>query len=42
MAKINGIDINTVTGTGKSGRVTKGDLINFMEGKPTEAPSGTA
>lgn len=33
MAKKNGLDINEVAGTGKSGRVTKEDLINFMSGK---------
>lgn len=31
-AKKHGIDINQVPGTGKNGRVTKEDLINFMEG----------
>jgi pyruvate/2-oxoglutarate dehydrogenase complex dihydrolipoamide acyltransferase (E2) component len=33
MAKKNGLDINTIPGTGKGGRVTKEDVINFMEGK---------
>ena len=33
MAKKNGLDINEVAGTGKGGRVTKEDLINFMSGK---------
>jgi pyruvate/2-oxoglutarate dehydrogenase complex dihydrolipoamide acyltransferase (E2) component len=32
MAKMNGLDINQIPGTGKKGRVTKEDLINFMEG----------
>lgn len=31
MAKKEGIDISTVTGTGKNGRVTKTDLINHMK-----------
>ena len=33
MAKKNGVDINGVAATGKGGRVTKEDLINFMSGK---------
>ena len=33
MAKKNKIDINKVQATGKGGRVTKTDLINYMEGK---------
>ena len=33
IAKKEGIDINKVPGTGKGGRVTKEDLINFMSGK---------
>lgn len=42
-AKLEGIDINQVPGTGKGGRVTKEDLINFKAGrtsatKATEAP----
>ena len=49
MAKKNGLDINEVAGTGKSGRVTKEDLINFMSGKTqpkamdrlAEDPSGS-
>lgn len=32
MAKKNGVDINQVPATGKGGRVTKEDLINFMSG----------
>ena len=32
-AKKNGLDINTIPGSGKGGRVTKEDVINFMEGK---------
>ena len=33
IAKKEGIDINKVPGTGKNGRVTKEDLLNFMSGK---------
>jgi len=33
IAKKEGIDINKVPGTGKNGRVTKEDLVNFMSGK---------
>ena len=36
-AKKNGLDINTIPGTGKGGRVTKEDVINFMEGKSPQA-----
>ena len=32
IAKSKGIDINAVVGTGKSGRVTKEDIIRHMEG----------
>jgi pyruvate/2-oxoglutarate dehydrogenase complex dihydrolipoamide acyltransferase (E2) component len=49
MAKKNGLDINEVAGTGKGGRVTKEDIINFMSGKTkpkamdrVEQPSGSA
>jgi len=49
MAKKNGVDINEVAATGKGGRVTKEDLINFMSGKTqpkamdreVEQPSGS-
>ncbi len=40
MAKKNNVDINTVPATGKGGRVTKEDVINFMEGKTTARPAG--
>ena len=36
MAKQYGLNINEIPGTGKGGRVTKGDVISFMEG--TVAP----
>jgi len=32
LAKKNALDINQITGTGKNGRVTKGDVLNFMSG----------
>lgn len=35
LAKKNNIDISKITGTGKDGRVTKGDIIAFLEGKTT-------
>ena len=37
MAKKEGVDINQVPGTGKGGRVTKEDLLNFMKGGSTTA-----
>ena len=47
MAKKHNLDINTIPATGKGGRVTKEDVINFMDGKtqPVSAasqPSGSA
>jgi pyruvate/2-oxoglutarate dehydrogenase complex dihydrolipoamide acyltransferase (E2) component len=33
IAKKEGIDINKVPGTGRNGRVTKTDLLEFMAGK---------
>ena len=44
MAKKEGIDINTVPGTGKNGRVTKTDLINFMKngGQPAATTTTTS
>lgn len=39
MAKKNNVDINTVPATGKGGRVTKEDVINFMEGKTSARPA---
>ena len=32
MAKKHGLNINEIPGTGKNDRVTKEDVINFMEG----------
>jgi len=33
MAKKHNLDINQIPATGKGGRVTKEDVINFMDGK---------
>ena len=33
-----GIDVSKVAGSGKEGRVTKADLVKFIESKDTEAP----
>jgi pyruvate/2-oxoglutarate dehydrogenase complex dihydrolipoamide acyltransferase (E2) component len=41
MAKKHNLDIDTIPATGKGGRVTKEDVINFMEGK-TQPTSGAA
>ncbi|PID83059.1 MAG: dihydrolipoamide acyltransferase [Clostridiales bacterium] len=42
-AKINGIDINTVTGTGTNGRVMKEDIQKVIDAKnSTQAPAQTA
>ena len=35
------IDIDSVSGTGKDGRVTKGDLISHMEGQTAEKVRST-
>jgi 2-oxoglutarate dehydrogenase E2 component (dihydrolipoamide succinyltransferase) len=34
-----GVDISKVSGTGKDGRVTKGDVLNYIDGKGTTAPT---
>ena len=39
IAKQKGIDINNVNGTGKGGRVTKEDLVLFMEGGSQKSAS---
>lgn len=38
MAKLENIDINKVPATGKGGRVTKEDLINFKKGSTSASP----
>lgn len=43
LAKKEGIDINSVPGTGKNGRVTKTDILSFMKsghGTASQAVSG--
>ena len=35
-AKQNGLDINNIVGTGTNDRVTRQNVINFMEGKTVE------
>ena len=45
LAKKEGIDINSVPGTGKNGRVTKTDILSFMKsghGTASQAVSGGA
>ncbi len=42
LAKKEGVDINQVPGTGKSGRVTKGDLLAFIKGGHGTAQQGVA
>ena len=37
LAAEQGVDIAQVAATGPGGRVTKGDVLNFLESKPTEA-----
>jgi 2-oxoglutarate dehydrogenase E2 component (dihydrolipoamide succinyltransferase) len=37
-----GADINQIQGTGKGGRVTKGDVLGFSAGAPAAAPAQTA
>jgi pyruvate dehydrogenase E2 component (dihydrolipoamide acetyltransferase) len=41
MAKDNNVDLHQVAGTGAAGRVTKSDIVGFIEGgaKPTVAPA---
>jgi 2-oxoglutarate dehydrogenase E2 component (dihydrolipoamide succinyltransferase) len=37
-----GADINQIAGTGKGGRVTKGDVLGHVAGAPAAAPAATA
>lgn len=39
LSKKHNIDINQVEGTGKDGRVTKGDVLQFMKEEPSKKPS---
>lgn len=41
MAKKHGLNINQITGTGKNGRVTKEDVILYMEGGKAQPSSTT-
>ena len=41
LAEENGIDPQSVTGTGKGGRVTKEDVVNYLKNKPA-APAAAA
>ena len=43
MAKDNNVDLHQVAGTGAAGRVTKSDIVGFIEGgaKPAAAPAAT-
>src|SRR6185312_4598604 len=43
IAQEHGVDIASLEGTGMSGRVTKNDILSFIEsGAPTAAPARTA
>ena len=42
VATENKIDANSVAATGRDGRVTKEDLVNFIAGKPAAAPAPSA
>ena len=42
LAEENGIDPKSVPGTGKGGRVTKEDVVNFLKNKPAAAPAAKA
>ena len=42
LAKKEGIDINTVPGTGKNGRVTKGDILSFIKSGHGTSSQGVA
>lgn len=42
LAEENGIDPQSVTGTGKGGRVTKEDVVNYLKNKPAAPAPATA
>ena len=39
LAKSKSLDINKIPGTGKDGRVTKTDVLNFLNGNSVKTPS---
>ncbi len=39
MAAEHGLDISAIAGSGMAGRVTKNDVLSYLEATPTEAPS---
>ncbi|HRG76853.1 MAG TPA: 2-oxo acid dehydrogenase subunit E2, partial [Leptospiraceae bacterium] len=42
MTAENGIDTNSISGSGKHGQVTKGDVISYMENKPVASSTSSA
>jgi len=38
----NDLDARAITGTGKDGRITKTDVLNYMEGKPAQSSDSAA
>ena len=42
MAEENGLNPQSVPGTGKGGRITKEDVVNFLKNKPAAAPAAAA
>lgn len=42
IASENKIDLNLVKGTGEGGRITKQDVLNYMEGNPAVQPAAAA
>src|ERR1044072_1746235 len=42
IAQEHGVDISKLEGTGLSGRVTKNDILSFIESGPAPAPASTA
>ncbi|MBP9888538.1 MAG: 2-oxoglutarate dehydrogenase complex dihydrolipoyllysine-residue succinyltransferase [Leptospiraceae bacterium] len=42
MTAENGIDANSISGSGKHGQVTKGDVISYLENKPVASATSSA
>ena len=42
MTAENGIDANSISGSGKHGQVTKGDVISYIENKPVASATSSA